>query len=162
MKYFVNCATLEALKAEYKRLAKLHHPDVGGDLETMQAINAEYDKAVKCMASDPGHQDAKRAQREDVERFREIIAALVKIPNIVIELCGSWIWITGDTYTNRDALKAAGCRWASKKAAWYWHAPDDGCRHSKRDLSLDEIRERHGSKVILATGGKPEPEKLPA
>lgn len=162
MKYFAHCATLEALKAEYKRLAKLHHPDVGGDLETMKAINAEYDEAVKHIANNPGHKDARRAQQEDAELFREIIAALVKIPNIVIELCGSWIWITGDTYTNRDALKAAGCKWASKKAAWYWHAPEDGCMRSKRDLSLDEIRARHGSKVIMSTGGKPEPEKLPA
>lgn len=43
MKYFTICKTLDELKKEYRRLAMIHHPDVGGDTATMQAINAEYD-----------------------------------------------------------------------------------------------------------------------
>lgn len=43
MKYFTACKTLDELKKEYRRLAMLHHPDVGGDTATMQAINAEFD-----------------------------------------------------------------------------------------------------------------------
>lgn len=43
MKYFMNCKTLDELKREYRRLAMIHHPDVGGDVETMQAINAEFE-----------------------------------------------------------------------------------------------------------------------
>lgn len=39
MKYFMNCKSLEDLKAEYRRLVKLHHPDLGGNTETMKAIN---------------------------------------------------------------------------------------------------------------------------
>lgn len=45
MKYFVNCKTLDELKREYRRLAMIYHPDVGGDVETMQAINAEFEAA---------------------------------------------------------------------------------------------------------------------
>jgi hypothetical protein len=33
----------ELVKAAHKTLALLHHPDKGGDLRTMQAINAAYD-----------------------------------------------------------------------------------------------------------------------
>ena len=43
MKYFDNCRTLDELKKEFRRLAMLHHPDRGGDTETMKAINNEYD-----------------------------------------------------------------------------------------------------------------------
>lgn len=43
MKYFTTCTTLDELKKEFRRLAMLHHPDHGGDTETMKAINAEYD-----------------------------------------------------------------------------------------------------------------------
>lgn len=43
MKYFNSCKTLEELKKEFRRLAMLHHPDRGGDVETMKQINAEYD-----------------------------------------------------------------------------------------------------------------------
>lgn len=45
--YFENVTTLDELKREYKRLAKLHHPDVGGDTATMQQINAEHDPDKK-------------------------------------------------------------------------------------------------------------------
>lgn len=43
-KYFESCKTLDALKKEFRRLALLHHPDVGGDTATMQTINAEFDR----------------------------------------------------------------------------------------------------------------------
>jgi hypothetical protein len=42
MKYFTS-KTLDELKAEYRRLAKENHPDLGGDTETMKEINAEFD-----------------------------------------------------------------------------------------------------------------------
>jgi hypothetical protein len=45
--YFQNCTTLDALRKELRRLAKLHHPDVGGSLATMQDINAQYEQAKK-------------------------------------------------------------------------------------------------------------------
>lgn len=44
MKYFSNCRSLDELKAEYRRLTLKHHPDVGGDVETMKEINTEHAK----------------------------------------------------------------------------------------------------------------------
>lgn len=35
-------APIEVVEAAYKALAKLHHPDVGGEVETMQSINSAY------------------------------------------------------------------------------------------------------------------------
>lgn len=43
MKYFKNVTDLESLKKEYKKLARINHPDMGGDEEVMKAINAEFD-----------------------------------------------------------------------------------------------------------------------
>ena len=40
MNYFTHCKTLDELKAEYRRLAKQNHPDLGGSTEEMQRINA--------------------------------------------------------------------------------------------------------------------------
>lgn len=39
MTYFTNIKTLDELKAAYRRLAMQYHPDMGGDTETMKAIN---------------------------------------------------------------------------------------------------------------------------
>ena len=35
------------IKNEYRRLAKLHHPDLGGDTATMQEINLQYESALR-------------------------------------------------------------------------------------------------------------------
>ena len=45
--WLVNASNLEELKSLYHSLARRHHPDVGGDTEIMQQINAEYSLRVK-------------------------------------------------------------------------------------------------------------------
>ena len=48
--YFVNVATLEELRKQYKKLIKMYHPDnVGGSDEDMKAINAEYERLFKIL-----------------------------------------------------------------------------------------------------------------
>ena len=48
MNHFANCTTVEAIKKLYRTLAMRWHPDrPGGDLETMQIINAQYHQALK-------------------------------------------------------------------------------------------------------------------
>ena len=46
MKYFKNVSTVEELKKVYKKLARENHPDMGGDVAIMQAINNEFDMLV--------------------------------------------------------------------------------------------------------------------
>lgn len=47
MKYFVNVSTLDELRKEYRRLAKVNHPDMGGSAEEMKVINIEYEMCFK-------------------------------------------------------------------------------------------------------------------
>jgi hypothetical protein len=49
MKYFNHVSTLEELKSEFRRLAMENHPDRGGNVEAMQAINAEFELAFRVM-----------------------------------------------------------------------------------------------------------------
>lgn len=159
MRFFQDCQTLEALKLEYRRLAKLHHPDVGGDIETMKQVNAQYDAAVEQIKRNPGHADHQKAQREAPAQWRQAVNSVLHVPGITIELCGSWVWVTGDTYQHRSIFKAAGFQWANAKKAWYWHAPDD-VSNNRRKMTLDEIRAFHGSTLIAQTGPAQEKEKI--
>lgn len=43
MQFFSACYTKEQAKAEYRRLAKIYHPDLGGDEQTMKEINAQFE-----------------------------------------------------------------------------------------------------------------------
>lgn len=51
LQYFANCLTLETLTKERNRLALIHHPDKGGDLATMQEINAQFETAKKQLSA---------------------------------------------------------------------------------------------------------------
>lgn len=80
--FFDSCQNLNDLKAEYKKLAMRHHPDMGDDVRTMQAINAEYDKTFAVLkelqnmeAEQPESQTRKTT--ETPEEFRSIVDALL-------------------------------------------------------------------------------------
>lgn len=153
MKYFTNCRTLDELKKEYRRLSKLHHPDHGGDEATMKAINAEYSDRFEVLkrqhnaAADEAHQTT-----ETPEEFVNIINALIKLHGITVELCGCWLWVSGDTRAVKEELKAAGCRWSSSKKMWYWRHQEDGARWSRGRKSMQQIRAKYGSQTFAAAG----------
>ena len=52
---------------------------------------------------------------QEKQELLEKIVALKQLPGLEINLCGSWVWIGGDTKPNKDALKPLGCWWAAKK-----------------------------------------------
>jgi len=71
MKYFKNINSLGDLKKQFRYLAKENHPDVGGNSETMKAINNEYDRLFPVwkhrynnMASTPTTETASGTRRE--------------------------------------------------------------------------------------------------
>lgn len=146
MAYFTNIQSIEDLKAQYKKLARQHHPDLGGSLETMQEINAEYDRLFKkyehIHKNANGQTYEKAESHEAPEQFRNIIESLLKF-DITIDLVGSWIWVTGNTFTAKETLKELGFKWASRKKAWYWHSQEEVARR-KSKMSLAEIKDKYG------------------
>ena len=154
MAYFENIKSLEDLKNQYKALVKINHPDAGGSVEVMQAINAEYDQLfnwLKAAHNMKATANGRDQMTEAPEEFRETISKLIHLSGLIIEICGSWIWVSGETYMHREALKAAGCRWASKKAMWYWRNESDACR-SRHCHSIEQIREKYGSERFKSKG----------
>jgi len=152
MKWFNNPQTLEELKQQYKKLVFKHHPDKGGKTSDMQEINAEYDKLfarlknVHKSASGETY-TAKEETTETPEQFREILEKLIHLDGIEIEICGSWLWITGNTFNHRDTLKTLKFKYSKNKHAWYFH--EEGYRkHSHKTFSLDEIRDLWGSEKV--------------
>lgn len=152
--YFEKCQDLNELKATYKKLAMDNHPDMGGDVRVMQEINTEYDrmflllKAKQNTIANDDETGKTRHTTETPEEFRSVVEALLKFDGIEVELCGAWLWISGDTYAHRDALKANGCLWSRGKQKWYWRHAEDDCRHSRGSKSMDEIRARYGSEWL--------------
>ena len=151
--------TVEELKSMFRKLAFTHHPDRGGNVEDMKTVNNEYDELFARLkdthaAADGTAYTAKESTAETAADFRDIIEKLIHIPEINIELCGRWLWISGNTYAAREELKAAGCRYASKKRMWYWHFEEDGTDRPHKAVSMDRIRELYGSEEIAHTAAR--------
>lgn len=145
MTYFNNIHTLEELRKEYKRLVKVNHPDNGGSVETIKIINVEYEICFKILEKADTVSSNKYDKAED-EMIRAIINAIINL-NVEIEICGSWVWVSGNTYGCKDDLKANGFHWASKKKMWYWHNPEEQTR-SNGKTSMNDIRMKYGSQVV--------------
>lgn len=148
MKWFKECTTLDEVKAQYKKLAKQYHPDLGGDTETMQAINKEYAFASAKVIS--GSELSEEETAEEIrfsEEYRTAIEKIIHLEGITVELVGRWIWVTGNTRNHKEVLKMAGYFFASKKLAWYFRTGEyKSNRGGKKNL--DEIRAKYGSEII--------------
>lgn len=142
--YFAHVKTLDQLKAEYRRLAMIHHPDRGGSTEDMQAINAEYDATFRRLSASAAASDPNQATPETPEEFRAIIDALLRLDGLVIELCGSWLWIGGNTYKHKSSLKALGLRYSAQKKLWYW-SHDYAAHNYRGTASMQDIRDKYGA-----------------
>ncbi len=158
MTYFKNVDTLEELRKQYKELLKLHHPDNGGKLEDMQNINAEYDRLFKLLKDKhESKQTSKDKNKTDFDNMkynfeedaalREILQKVIHFSNITIELCGSWIWLSGNKYQYRKELKEIGFMYAPKKKQWYWRS-ETFKKKSHKVLSMEDIRSYYGSTEV--------------
>ena len=152
MKWFNNPATLEELKKQYKALALKYHPDRGGNLKDMQDINAEYDTLFISLknvhqTADGNTYEAKTDSTETASDFKEIITQLIILEGVQIEICGSWLWVTGNTYQHKAVLKSLKFRYSKSKCAWYYH--NDGYRKTNgKTFTLEQIRSLYGSEVV--------------
>ena len=79
------------------------------------------------------------------------VAAIVRstTDGLTLEVVGTWLWVWGETYPHRDALKSAGLRWSSRRGRWHW-APSKarGYGHSKADFPW--IEAKYGAESLTA------------
>ena len=148
-KYFENCKTAEELKKAYRKAAAQLHPDNNPGKDTtkdFQEMQSEFEKAFDRLKNVHVNKDGETYEKETTETAREFMDLINKLlkMGIDVELCGSWIWCSGNTKAVKEDLKSLGFKWSHNKAAWYYHR-DPYRKKSKRSMSLDEIRLMYGS-----------------
>ena len=77
----------------------------------------------------------------------DVIRRLGTMEGVVTEVCGSFLWLSGNTYAYRHEIKAMGFKWARGKRKWYL-APKEWAGSRGNGWSMDRIRAEHGSRVI--------------
>jgi curved DNA-binding protein CbpA len=150
MNYFANCQTVEEVKATYRKLAREHHPDLGGDAEVMKTVNNQYEQALKaCDGQESVGSDKKthtyRYDQEVEAEIMEIIQKLIAIvadSKVEIILIGRWIWITGETKPLKEDFKELGCKWHRDRSCWFWRSASD--RGYGKGGDLDDLASKYG------------------
>jgi len=140
IKWFKGVKTLDELRKTNRQLALKNHPDKGGNTTDMQEINAEYDYLSKNLInSNKDYSEARKTyEYQASEDLKVKINEILFLPDVIVEIIGSWIWVTGKTYAVKDQLKTAGFTFSHNKVAWYWHC-GDYVKLSKKKFDHDDI-----------------------
>jgi hypothetical protein len=146
-KYFTDFSSIDMVKKQYKKLAFKLHPDVGGSTEEMQQLNNEYEAALKQIEYiDKTTGETKTRSYQFDKEYIDLIEKLIKLnmENVDIEICGFFIWLTGNTKEYKDDLKTFGLWYSRDKQAWYYK-PAWYKGHNTKAYSMDTIRNTYGS-----------------
>lgn len=94
-------------------------------------------------------ENAKKQNTETPEGFRDIINILIKLDGLEIEICGTWLWLSGNTYIYRDIIKELNFRWNKGKKKWcFYNDISINNKDVKRSKTMEQIRAKYGSEVI--------------
>lgn len=158
--FFTGCKSTEEVKREYYNLAKQYHPDVNPTTDTtavMQEINAAYAAAMHSlkMGERPGEDAGFYAYYDGVaQNVKKAIDAILKFRGIDVEICGDWVWVSGETKPIREGLKKAGYKFAAKKVKWYFAGRPSHNRGPQ--FTMEQIRQVHGSEYVKRRQDDPE------
>lgn len=137
--------TKDIIKKAYRVASSKYHPDKGGSVEMMQAVNQAYE-VLKDYEGVVESGDVDYGQA-----LNDAINKIINLDGITIEVCGAWVWVSGNTKPYAGVLGrkdgGAGFFYASKKKAWYFR-PEDWKSASRGSWSLDDIRDKHGSDEV--------------
>ena len=137
-KEFEGITGLNEAKKVFKRLARLLHPDVGGDEERFKTLKNVYDEIIEHKIYFSNN------AKFDLE-LEKIISQILHFENITIEVVGSWIWLSGDTKAIKEKLKELNFKWASKKKMWYFGEMKG---KNLKPKSMSEIKNKYNTQTF--------------
>lgn len=156
-KWFSDVTTAEECKKRYYSLCKDYHPDNGGNEDVFKEIQNEFSSAWeyyknKHFKQDKGvYTEDEKTDTVDSEFLKTVLSKLSTIPMIEIEICGSWIWVGGNTFPYRTEFSKWGFNWSKSKKKWYYAEGLPKKRYRGRK-TMNQIRLEYGSKMYKSSG----------
>lgn len=139
--------TEEIIKTAYRQASLKFHPDRNPAGNEMMLLINEAKEILKNVTFPFEYKN-----EEGYNYGEEINTALNKIINLqdlVIEVCGAWVWISGNTKEHWTILKDAGFKFSPPKKMVYFRPQYAKTRRYRKDgLSIEEIRNKYGADKI--------------
>lgn len=143
--------SIDLVKSAYRQACSKYHPDKNpAGLEMMKLINLAKDALEGFLNGEQLDNSIKYESEFETgqygEEINKALNAIITL-GLNIEVCGSWVWVSGDTKPHKDILKSSGFKWAPKKEMWHFR-PSDYKSFNRGTWEMDKIREKHGSQSI--------------
>ena len=140
----------QIVKQAYRKAAKEYHPDHNpAGLEMMKLVNLAYE----LLKNFTGSGNSSTENRNYGEIINTALNAVIDL-DLIIEVCGMWVWVSGDTKKHKETLKSAGYLWAPKKKNWYFRPDNQKSYRRMNSLPMAAIRAKYGSEVITSSKTK--------
>jgi len=139
---------LNDIKQVYRKLASANHPDKGGNTKMMQLINTAFAELCKYFETnqtlDINQDDNESAQSFDFS----FLETLKTLHGVIIEVCGYWVWLSGNTYPYKETISNLGFKYSGAKKSWYWSPTINISSYRRGSKSMKQIRKDYGSQII--------------
>ena len=115
-------------------------------------MSAEYTTAYNRFKNVHRDQAADQTEKTEyreytAEEFADIINKVIHLDGIEIDIVGTWVWLSGNTYPHRETIKAAGFFFSSKHKKWYYNGNTKKSRKHSR-LTYEQVKDIHGCKTV--------------
>ena len=139
--------SINDIKQIYRKLASANHPDKGGNNETMQLINTAFAELCKYFENNQTldiNQEQETKQNFDFS----FLDTLKTLHGVIIEVCGYWVWLSGNTYPYKETISNLGFKYSGAKKSWYWSPTINITNYRRGSKSMKQIRKDYGSQII--------------
>ncbi len=136
--YFKSISDLKEAKTIYRNLAKQLHPDTGGTNEDFKILNNVYNDYL----NNNLYFASETKINLDLEK---IISQILHYEDLIIEIVGEWIWLSGETKAIKEHLKDLGFKWRSKKKMWSYGEMKS---RNNKPQSMEHIKAKYGSQTV--------------
>ena len=148
--FFKDCKDITEASKLHRELMKEHHPDVGGNTETAQSINDQFDiftlHNFTHFKETNFRYDGKRYDFSEVH-FSEVVSKIIHL-NVDIEQVGYWLWVRNWDDAAKKVLTDLGFWKSGKHDCFIYNGGFGGTKRKRTRMSMNQIRNRHGSMTI--------------
>jgi len=137
--------TIKEIKDIYRKLASANHPDKGGNTEVMQLINISFNELLEFFSA---NETLEIKDSSETNINFSFIDDLKKMSGVIIEVCGYWIWLTGNTIGHKELIQKLGFRYSGAKKSWYWFPTIETFKFRRGSKTMKTIRTKYGSQII--------------
>jgi len=141
--YFSANLTKEQAKKLFRKLAVELHPDKGGDQLSFVRMQREYESFL-VGSFDYTRKDA-QTESSALTDFINANEFVKTFEDVVVELTGTWVWLSGNTKPYKETIKEHGFRWSKSKSKWYKAPQGFSPKKGKyRGTNFAKIQDRYG------------------